>query len=157
MEIPSKEQCIEILSRNNTPEHIIEHCKIVCKVAEDVADKLINRGMKINKELVIAASLLHDIERIKDNHVTEGAKLLKSIGFPEVSEVARKHSLYEIEKEKNQPIRIEEKILFYADKRVRGNRIVSLEERFKDLEKRYNIDLTKKLEFVKKIEEELLQ
>jgi|TARA_B100001971_G_scaffold187336_1_gene187969 putative nucleotidyltransferase with HDIG domain len=155
--IPSKEECLDILNKNKTPSNVIGHCKTVCKVAEEIADRLIKKGININKNLVIAAALLHDVEREKDNHIIAGAKLLKSIGFPEVSEVARKHSLYEIEKEKNQPIRIEEKILFYADKRVRGNRIVSLEERFKDLEKRYNIDLTKKLEFVKKIEEELLQ
>ena len=155
MEIPSKEQCIEILRRNNTPEHIIEHCKIVCKVAEDVADKLINRGMKINKELVIAASLLHDIERIKDNHVTEGAKLLKSMGFLEISEAIRKHSLYKLDEKEIRPETTEEKIVFYADKRVVDDRITSLEERFEDLTKRYKKNFTKELEFSKKIEEEL--
>jgi len=79
------------------------------------------------------------------------------IGFPKVVEVIKKHSLYEIEKEKNQPLSVEEKILFYADKRVIGNKIVSLKERFEDLNKRYNRDFGKEYEFVKKIERELLK
>ena len=154
--VPSKQECLDILNKNKTPSNVVEHCKAVCRVAEDITEKLIKKGIKINKKLVVAAALLHDIEREKDNHVIAGAKLLKSMGFSEVSEVAKKHSLYEIEKEKNQPIRIEEKIMFYADKRVKGNKIVSLKERFGDLGKRYNRDFSREFEFTKKIEEELL-
>ncbi len=92
-QIPSKEECLDILNKNKTPSNVIEHCKAVCKFAEDIAEKLVKKGIKVNKKLVVAAALLHDIEREKDNHVIEGAKLLKSMGFSEVSEVARKHRL----------------------------------------------------------------
>ncbi len=155
MQIPSKEECLAILNKNKTPSNVVEHCKTVCKVAKEIAKKLIKRGIKVNKGLVIAAALLHDIEREKDNHVVVGERLLKNMGFPEVAKVAKKHSLYQIENIEIQPNTIEEKILFYADKRVKGNKIVSLEERFEDLKKRYNIDLTKEFEFTKKIEKEL--
>ena len=157
VKIPSKEECLVILKKNKTPSNIIKHCKAVCKFAEDMAEKLIKKGFKVNKKLVIAATLLHDIEREKDNHIIEGAKLLKSLGFPEVAEVIKKHSLYENEREENQPVKIEEKIMFYADKRVKDNKVVSLEERFEDAERRYNIDLKNEFEFCKKIEKELLQ
>ncbi|MEK0322596.1 MAG: HD domain-containing protein [Nitrosopumilus sp.] len=156
-QIPSKEECLDILNKNKTPSNVIEHSETVCKFAEDIAEKLIKKGVKVDKKLVVAAALLHDIEREKDNHVIEGAKLLKSMGLSEVAEVAGKHSLYEIEKEKNQLIRIEEKIMFYADKRVRENKIVSLVERLEDLEKRYNKNFSRELEFAKKIEEELIR
>lgn len=156
IKIPAREDCIDILNKNKTPSNVIEHCKTVCEVAEDVADKLINNGIKVNRKLVVAAALLHDIERVKENHIAEGAKLLKNMGFPEVSEVIRKHSLHGIEDQNRQPKTIEEKIVFYADKRVMRNNIVSLEERFEDLKKRYNLDFTKELEFTKKIEEELI-
>jgi putative nucleotidyltransferase with HDIG domain len=155
--IPSKEECLDILNKNKTPSNVIEHSKVVCKVAEDVAEKLIKKGVNVNKELVVAAALLHDIERGKDDHVIEGAKLLKSMGFCEISETTRKHSLHEIEKEKNQPLSAEEKILFYADKRVKGDKIVSLDKRKEDLEERYNRDFSKEFEFAKKIERELLK
>jgi|TARA_B100002003_G_C13951665_1_gene461373 putative nucleotidyltransferase with HDIG domain len=155
MNIPSKEECISILTNNKTPSNVIEHCKAVCEVAEETADKLIKKGIKINKELVSASALLHDIERIKENHIEKGAKLLKSLGFQEVSEVMSKHSLYRPDGIKTEPITFEEKIVFYADKRVKGTEIVSLQERFDDLEKRYNVQLGEEFEFTKKIEAEL--
>ncbi len=154
--IPSKEECLSILDKNKTPSNVIEHCKAVCRVAEEIADRLISNGINLNKKLVVAASLLHDIEREKKDHIEEGAKLIKSLGFPEIAQVVMKHSLYKIEDPDRQPKTYEEKIVFYADKRARGNKIVSLEERFSDLKKRYNIDLTKEFEFAKNIEEELL-
>ena len=154
--IPLREECLDILNKNKTPSNVIEHCKIVCKVAEEITDKLIENGIKVNKKLVTAAALLHDIEREKVDHIKEGITLIKNLGFPEVAEVMRKHSLHGIEDENRQPKTIEEKIVFYADKRVKGNEIVSIEERFEDLKKRYNLDFTKELEFTKKIEEELM-
>jgi len=154
--IPSREECLDILNKNKTPSNVVEHCKIVCKVAEEITDKLIENGIKVNKKLVTAAALLHDIEREKVDHIKEGITLIKNLGFPEVAEVMRKHSLHGIEDENRQPKTIEEKIVFYADKRVKGNEIVSIEERFEDLRKRYNLDFTKELEFTKKIEEELI-
>ena len=157
MNIPSREECLAILDKNKTPSNVIEHCKAVCKVAEEIAEKLIKKGVKLNKELVVAGALLHDIERDKDDHIVAGANLLKKLGFLEVAEVAKKHSLYKITEEDVQPRTIEEKIVFYADKRVKGRKVVSLEERFEDIKKRYNVDLKNEFEFCKKIEEELLQ
>jgi len=112
IKIPSRDECLDILNNNKTPSNVIEHCKTVCKVAEDVADKLIEKGNKVNKELVIAAALLHDVERVKDEHIVKGVKLIKSLGYPEVAEVLGKHSLYK--QEKSPPKTFEEKIVFYA-------------------------------------------
>ena len=155
MIIPTKEECLVLLNKNKTPSKIIEHSKTVCKVAEDIAEKLIRKGVKLNKKLVIASALLHDIERAREHHVVEGVKLLKNLGFPDVAKVIKKHSLYKLQQKNRQPHSWEEKIVFYADKRVTGDKIVSLEERFKALEKRYHVELSKELEFTKKIEKEL--
>ena len=157
MNIPSREQCLQILKNNKTPSNIIEHSKAVCKVAEEVAQKLIKKGMKVNKELVIAGALLHDIERHKENHVIVGANLLKKLGYPEVAKVISKHTLYKVEIEENQPRTFEEKIVFYADKRVKNDKVVSLEERYDDINERYNVDLNWEMKFTKKIEKELLK
>ena len=154
--IPSKEECLSILAKNKTPSNVIGHSKAVCKVAEEIADNLIKKGIKVDKKLVIAAALLHDVEREKKDHIIEGAKLIRKMGFPEVAKVISKHSLYKIENPLKQPHTYEEKIVFYADKRVKGSKIVSLEERFADLKKRYNIDLKKEFEFSKKVEKELM-
>ena len=116
----------------------------------------IKKGIKVDKKLVTAAALLHDVVREKEDHVSEGAKLIRELGFPEVAEVISKHSLYKIEDPEKQPHTYEEKIVFYADKRAKGSKIVSLEERFKDLKQRYALDFTKEYEFSKKMEKELM-
>jgi putative nucleotidyltransferase with HDIG domain len=155
MNIPSKEEALEILNNNNTPSNVIEHCKAVCEVAEELVEKITKKGIEVNKDLVVAAALLHDVERHKDNHIIQGENLLKKLGFSEVAEVIKKHSLYQMEKV--QPKTVEEKIVFYADKRVKGSEVVSLEKRFEDLKKRYNVDFKNEFEFCKKIEKELLE
>ena len=157
MNIPSREQCLKILKNNKTPSNIIEHSKTVCKVAESIVKKLIKKGIKVNKELVIAAALLHDVERHKDNHVERGAELIKKLSYPEIANVISKHTLYQVEMEENQPNTVEEKIVFYADKRVKNDKVVSLEERYEDIKERYNVDLDWEMEFTKKIGKELLQ
>lgn len=155
--IPSKEQCLQILKNNKTPSNVIEHCKAVARIAGEIAGKLIKKGRKVNKELVVAGALLHDIERHKDNHVARGAELVKKLGYPEVAKVVLKHTLYKVEIRENQPHTFEEKIVFYADKRVKNDKVVSLEERYDDIKERYNIDLGWEMEFTKKIGKELLQ
>ena len=157
MNIPSREQCLQILKNNKTPSNVIEHCKVVAKVAEGIAEKLIKKGRKVNRELVVAGALLHDIERHKDNHVARGAELVKKFGYPEVAKVVSKHTLYEVEIEENQPKTFEEKIVFYADKRVKNDKVVSLKGRYDDIKKRYDVDLSYEMEFTKKIGKELLQ
>ncbi|MBI2656726.1 HD domain-containing protein [Candidatus Woesearchaeota archaeon] len=156
MAIPTKKECISLLIKNKTPSKIIRHSKAVCKVAEGIADRLMRKGVKLNKKLVIASALLHDIERDKPQHVAKGARLLKKLGYPEAAEVIRKHSLYKLEQKNRQPRSWEEKIVFYADKRAMGNKVVGLGRRFKSLEKNHNISLKKEFEFTKKIERELL-
>jgi putative nucleotidyltransferase with HDIG domain len=153
--IPTKEECLNILKASKTPSNVIVHSKAVCRFAEKLADKLEKKGIKLNKELVVAASLLHDVKRAEDNHIAEGAKLLKRMGFPKIAEVIKKHSLHRLDDKNVQPRTYEEKILFYADKRVKDNKVVSLKERFEGLEKKYNVDLKKEFEFTKRIEEEL--
>lgn len=159
MNIPSREQCLQILKNNKTPSNVIEHCKAVAKVAGEIAEKLIKKGRKVNKELVIAGALLHDIERHKDNHVARGAELVKKLGYPEVAKVVSKHTLYKVEIEENQPRTLEEKIVFYADKRVKNDKVVSLEDRYDDIRERYGVNLKHQweMEFTKKIEKEILQ
>lgn len=154
--IPTKKECLEILKRNKTPSNVIRHSKAVCRVAEKIADKLAKRGIKLNKKLVIAAALLHDIEKAKGSHVIRGFSLLKRLGYPEVAKTTRKHSLYKLQQKNRRPRTWEEKMVFYADKRCKGSKIVSLKQRFDALEKHYKVKLGKELKFTKKIEKQLL-
>ena len=157
MTIPTKEECLKILKEHNVPDNIIAHMKAVCNFSLKVCDILEKRGIKVNKELVSAGALLHDVKKLSPNdHVIEGCELVKSLGYPEVAEVMKKHGLEHIHKEDFVPKTWEEKIVFYSDKRVKGTKVVSVDERFEYIKQRYkkeHVDL--EISFTKKIEKEL--
>ena len=156
--IPTREECLKILQDSNVPSNIIAHSKQVCNVALKIADLLERKGIKINRNLVQAGALLHDVKKLSPNdHVIEGFELIKSLGYPEVAEVLKKHGLYHLDKEEFLPKTREEKIVFYADKRVKNDGVVSVEERFEYIKQRYKKeDIGQELRFTKKIEKELL-
>src|SRR3989344_2750842 len=95
--IPTREECLKILKENNVPDNIIAHSRQVCGVALKIAGLLEKRGIKVDKGLVAAGALLHDVKKAsQDDHVAEGFELLKSLGFGEVAEVIKKPGLYNL-------------------------------------------------------------
>ncbi len=158
MIIPTKEECLKILKDNKVPDNIIAHSKAVCDIAMKIADLLEKRNINLNRDLVAAAALLHDIKKVNSSdHVIEGYEFIKSLGFPEVASVVRKHGLQHVNSEEFMPKSLAEKIVFYADKRVKNDKIVSVEQRFEYVKQRYNhYDVQKEYDFTKEIEKELL-
>jgi len=158
MKTPTKEECIKILKDENVPDNIIAHSKTVCDFAMKVTDLLEKKGIKVNRELVAAGALLHDVKKLSPNdHVIEGYEFVKSLGYPEVASIIRKHGLKNLGMDEFVPKTWEEKIVFYADKRVKNERVVSVDERFEYIKKRYNKDdVEKELNFTKELEKELL-
>lgn len=135
--LPSRKNCIELIRKNNS-ENIVKHSLKVNSVAMYLAKKLAKKGASIDLDLVDRASLLHDIDKIesleKGNHGIIGERILKEKGFHRIAEIVRKHVLDQILYGLNT---WEEKIVFYADKRVVDDKIVSLEERLKYIKNRY--------------------
>ena len=158
MIIPTKEECLNMLEKENVPSNIISHLKAVHDFSTKICDVLEKRGIQVNRNLVAAGALLHDIRKTSPNdHIIEGYELVKSLGYPEVAEVIKKHGLMHIDNGEFVPKTWEEKVVFYADKRCRGNKVVNLEERFEYIKQRYKkerVDL--EISFTKKIEKELL-
>ena len=146
MRIPTRQQSFELLWHHNIPQNVIRHSIAVSRLAEEVAQNYIKKHpkAKINLELLDRACLLHDISKIaaiqkgkNEDHGELGYELLKKHGYPEVAIIVRKHPLHCILDAKRKPKSLEEKILFYADKRVKDNKVVTLKERLSDLRKRY--------------------
>lgn len=147
------------------PKSIIRHMKKVAIICLILADKLTEKGIKIDRSLLMQASLLHDVLRICDiknpdlkrfgakipqktfatwenlrkkyqkiGHEKAISKILRARGKSKLANLTRKHDFFLIDKLKTW----EEKILYYADKRVDHDRIVSLRQRFREGRKRNN-------------------
>ena len=156
MNIPTREESLRIL-KNNVPDNIIAHLKAVAEFSEKVMDVLEKRGIKVNRELVRAAALLHDVKKMGPNHETRGAEYIKSLGYPDVANLILRHGLAKLNDENFVPKTWEEKIVFYSDKRLKDDRIVSVDERFDDIRKRYKRDIVEhEYQLTRKIEKELL-
>ena len=158
IKIPKKEECIRLLKANNVPDNIIAHTKTVCDFSMKVCDVLEKRNIKVNRELVAAAALLHDIKKLNGGeHEIEGAKYVESLGYPEVGVLIKKHGLKHSFKDEFMPKAWEEKIIFYADKRVKNDKVVSVDERFEYIKQRYNKEhVEKEIKLTRDIEKELL-
>jgi uncharacterized protein len=138
--IPTREECLRLMSQCGMLENIVEHSLKVAKVALFLSVELNKKGHRIDLDLVEAASLLHDLTkteclRTKEDHAKTAYQLLEKLGYNRVGQVVAEHIVLSAGKD---PCRVtEEEVVNYADKRVRHDRIVSLEERFIDLRDRY--------------------
>jgi putative nucleotidyltransferase with HDIG domain len=137
--IPSQEECDELMAKYCMLPNIIAHSRQVMRVSLVITDNLKN-VVSINRHLVIAAALLHDITKTRsletrEPHDQSGGELLRELGFTRVGEIVEQHVIL---LDFNPQEKLEEReIINYADKRVMHDRIVSLSERMEDLIQRY--------------------
>ncbi len=140
MLIPQKEQCLHLLSRIDMPDHIRDHSMLVCKVALVLTDGLIAAGIHVNRELVRASALLHDITKPRsfktgENHALTGGQYLTELGYPEVGDIIRQHVTLDQYVDAATPNEAE--VVNYADKRVLHDKVVPLDERMTYILHRY--------------------
>mgnify|MGYP003803389707 CR=1 FL=1 len=137
--IPSRAECYRLIEEHRMLPNIREHSELVMRVALAIADNL-RTGVRVNRDLVAAAALLHDITKTrslstKEKHDITGANLLRDLGYARVGEIVRAHVLFSNFIEDG-PLEDRE-IVYYADKRVMHATIVSVHERVADLVARY--------------------
>jgi len=140
MRIPSRENCYRLIREMRMMEHIVRHSLQVCRVAELLVQQLREKGRTLNRDLVRAAALLHDITKTRslttgEQHSESGCKLLADRGYAEVGDIVRQHVKLDIYFDSDAPSEAE--IVNYADKRVLHDRIVSLDERMAYILERY--------------------
>lgn len=122
------------------PAHIQAHSRMVCAVALLLADGLLSAGLVVNRELVQASALLHDITKTRsfrtgENHAQTGGAYLSGLGYYEVGEIIRQHVILDTYFEAETPSEAE--VVNYADKRVLHDRIVPLDDRMNYILHRY--------------------
>lgn len=139
MNIPSRSQCLEWLKEVKMPQNIVEHSLAVNRVAVFLAKRINQNKIQLDVDLVDRGSLVHDI----DKHLTfenglhgmVGKKFLEDKGFPQLGLFCITHNLnYVLE---NEFPSLEHKVIYYSDKRVKGNKIVTIEERLGYILDRY--------------------
>ena len=125
--LPTPAECEAILSSRPIAEPLRRHGRSVAAVARTIATRLSERGVRIDRQLVIAASLLHDIAKGEPGHAEVGASIVASLGYPAVADIIRQHMAMSFDGTTPN----EAAVVFLADKLVRADRRVSLEERYK--------------------------
>ncbi len=137
---PTRSQCLALIDRYNMLDNIRDHSFKVARVAELLITGL-HGGKKTTApqpeiDLVIAGSLLHDIAKTqclegKCFHDVVGQEICNDLGYPEIGEIVREHVLLKSFTPQlyQKGIWGAKEIVYYADKRVRHDEIVSLESR----------------------------
>lgn len=129
----NKRQITLLYKELNVPENIIAHMKQVHFVCEKLINAFTKNHIKIEKKNILNAALLHDIFRTENEcHAQKAADFLSHRGEKSVAKLVEKHNFFSIDELKTW----EEKILYYADKRVDRDRIVPLNRRFDKYENR---------------------
>jgi putative nucleotidyltransferase with HDIG domain len=119
--------------------NIKEHSFMVARVSALLSGALQRAGLPVDGELAVAAALLHDIAKTpcldsRCHHAEVGVEICLDHGFPEVADIVGEHVVLS----DFSPAQLSAKeIVYYADKRVNHDRIVSLQERFAYIVERY--------------------
>lgn len=133
MNLPSVQECEQLLVQYAVPDNIVDHIKQVTLVALFIGKRLKEKGITVDLKLLERASLLHDLDKamtLKNHHDhgKETARILADCGYDQVlsdtimGHVVGDHDLATVKT-------WEQKILFYADKRVAHDKIVTVDER----------------------------
>lgn len=130
--IPDEQGCISLLEKYNTPHHIIMHSRKVWEVGRLLGEK-VRIHIQLDMDLLRASCLLHDIGKYpsivqgKKFHDVIGEQILVNEGLSVVGGIIVQHVVLRSDVSKRVS---EEHVLFYADKRVVHDSLVSLEDRF---------------------------
>ena len=147
MNIPSQDQCRRLIEKMEMMSHIIDHSRMVQRVAETLTRFLKQDNPHLNMDLILAGAILHDITKTRsittgEKHAQTGGALLARIGYPEVGDIVRQHVALDqnfdgkIDMDQKIPI-TEAALVNYADKRVLQDQVVPLEDRLGYIMERY--------------------
>jgi len=145
--LPSRKAAINILQGLGCSKSLISHCNTVSDLALKIARKYNDKNISVDLKLVEIGGLLHDLGRSKTHtvqHAIIGANIARSLNLPApIIKIIERHVGAGIPKNETQqiglpnrdfiPLNLEEKIVAYADKLVKGTSHVSYKDAFRDL------------------------
>jgi phosphoglycolate phosphatase-like HAD superfamily hydrolase len=140
--LPTIEVCEAWLRENGAGERLLAHVRQVARCAYRMAAWLRQRGVIVNPVLAQRGGLLHDLDKISaatqyGNHGELASRLLSERGEFALAAIARRHVMHKIREYGDAPQTWEEKLVYYADKLVEGDTVVSWQVRLQALRQRY--------------------
>jgi len=139
--IPSIRECFDLMDKYRMLDNIRSHSVVVAKVARLIAQGLREAGIDVSVKTTTAGALLHDIGKTaslksKQDHSEIGKEICLKNHLDEIAPIVAEHVRlkdYELNGSYS-----EKEIVFYADKRVKHDQIVSLNERLVYILERYS-------------------
>mgnify|MGYP004631317727 CR=1 FL=1 len=133
-ELLDEAEIARLYQKYETPARVIRHMHKVAELAMQLMDGMQMPGL--NRMRVMKACLLHDLCRAEKQHARVSAEAIRKEGYPAIAAlVAVHHEAAYSEREAQGPL-TEAEILFYVDKRVQEDVLVSVEERFRESRKK---------------------
>jgi uncharacterized protein len=85
----SRERAIDLLRAKGVPEYKVWHDIALAEVARQVAGKVEESGQKVDKAIIDAGCILHDLgvcitkDDLSPSHAMYGARIIRECGYPE--------------------------------------------------------------------------
>ncbi|MHB8892542.1 MAG: HD domain-containing protein [Candidatus Limnocylindrales bacterium] len=147
MTIPSRLEAARLLRSLAPPAWYLGHACAVADVASWLALRAAANGRAVNRSLVDAAALLHDVDKLPAagapaglRHGEGSAAWLEAGGWAELAAVVRDHPVTRLADPAyeawSRTASLEARIVAYADKRA-GQRLEPMDERFASWRRRY--------------------
>ena len=134
--IPQEQKAKELWKKYDVPANKQTHLFLVGAVSKFFTERLMQHTptIIINTPLVVAAALLHDLDKNVrklpgEQHPDASVRILKEEGMEEVAELVKTHPLHLILDSNTEPKSWEEKVLFLSDKMVKYE-IITVDKRF---------------------------
>jgi len=125
-EVLTESECEALLAELEVPEHVVRHSRVVAEAAQKLAICLVKHGEDLNLALIRAGSLLHDLAKGKPDHAQAGAAMLDALGYPRIAQIIASHTNLQF----CENVLDEAAVVYLADKLVRGEKLVTLRQRF---------------------------
>jgi putative hydrolase of the HAD superfamily len=141
LQLPRYMQCLQWLQSAGASHNLLAHVHTVAALAYQMALWIRSNQHAADPILAHRGGLLHDLSKAaslqsQDHQLDHGemaAQRLSDFHQPVLAEIARRHLLFRPLEPDRIPETIEQKLVFFMDKLVEHNRVVTLEERIHHL------------------------
>jgi putative nucleotidyltransferase with HDIG domain len=141
--VPGVDECLALMEQHHMLPNIRAHSILVARVAELITNGLIGSGHDLSLETVVAGAMLHDIGKTScldndDDHAEKGYEICMAHDLGAIADIVAEHVI--LKNYLPEAGLTEKEIVYYADKRVNHDQVVSLEERLTYILERYGLN-----------------